>query len=429
VPRRLLAFTRHTPLPWEDGAGAYLFDVLSYLRARDWKIDLVWFTPHDHLRWQGLWTLPRSFTQVARLHVPGGWRLGRHCFFPAIYWLPFKARAAHRVKSLLPRRARRSPVSTAAAVAPPAPPRRWMDGPNAAERAFAEHCIRRLRPDAVLSNYAWIAPVVPARPRFRHLCLHPDVAWQRATLHARTTGEPPELTPAQEAAFLQHAAAVAAISAHDAAALQALLVDRPVLVAPKAVFPHPQPASDQPRLLFVGSGNAFNAEGLRWFLREVWPALHAARPDVTLSVCGTIDRAVAERPSAVSFHGPVADLSPHYAAAAVVIVPLLSATGLNIKLVDAAAHRRAIVTTPATLAGAPFLVPTVVAAENPAEFAAAILRLLTDSGERERLAERAFTAVQTHLGADRCYGPLAEWLERPTATGDQANQPAPALPR
>lgn len=413
-PRTILVLTRHTPLPWEDGAGAYVFDILAHLRDRGFRIHVAWLAPHDHLRWRGVWTLPADFARVARLHLPGALRLGRRQIFPSVYWLPFKARALHAIKRALTTLGLRVGHGRPAGnTAHRPPPTGWMAEPSAAERAFAATMIARLRPSAIIVNYAWLTPLfetIPADLSCRRVCIQSDVAWHRAAQQAELAGRIPEFTAATEARLLHPAATVVTISEADARELAALAPHADVVFAPKSVRPAPLPLARAPRLLFVGSGNGFNAAGLAWFLAEVWPLVRAARPEAELDVCGTVANAVRTRPAGVQFHGPVEDLDVHYRAAALVVVPLLQATGLNIKLVDAAARGRAILTTSATLAGAPFLAGSVATADTPAEFAAATLRLLGDFAARAELAERSLAVVRAHLAPAACYGHLAAAL-------------------
>ena len=411
--RSILFVTRHTPLPWEDGAGAYLHDLARFLAQSGFRVDVLWLAPHEDLRWQKIWRLPDAFDSSVRLRLPSAIRYGRHFLFPGMIWYPFKARALHRARQLLEKCgfswARRT--SPAAATLPPRP---WMSPPSAAELAIVETFARELQPDVILASYAWMCPIflLPALKDSRHACLTHDVAWKRAQLAAGP--ERPEVSREDEAAWLQSAGTLIAISESDALELRALVPSAQVLVAPKAceipAANSPVPTRASRRLLFVGSGNAFNVEGLGWFLREVWPQIHRAAPDCALDVCGSIAGAVSLRPEGVVFHGNVPDLAPYYRDATVVIVPLLRATGLNIKLADAAASGRAIVATSATLAGAPFLRDGVIAADSPAEFAAAIQLLLTDTGANAAVAARALAAVRTHLSPATCYGPLAAHL-------------------
>jgi succinoglycan biosynthesis protein ExoO len=416
-PRTILVLTRHTPLPWEDGAGAYLFSLIRHLHTEGFRVHLGWLAPHDHLRWQGVWTLPADFAAVATLHTPGGWRLGRRQFYPAIYWLPFKARLLHLLKHALQtvglRVGHRGVPGSALASSTPPQTRPWMDTPSAAESAFAAALVRRVRPETLIVNYAWLTPLFDTLPTGRpahRVCLHPDVAWHRAAIQAALDHAVPEITPETEASLLRRAGLVVGISETDAGELRQLVPTTDLVVAPKAVDPQPLPASAGERLLFVGSNNSFNVEGLAWFLREVWPLIRAARPAATLDVCGSIDHAVADRPAGACFHGAVPDLTACYAAAAVVVVPLRNATGLNIKLVDAAARGRAIVTTPATLAGAPFLAAEVAAEDSPAGFAAAVLHLLEEPAAAAEAGRRALVAVRERLSPAACYGAVVARL-------------------
>jgi succinoglycan biosynthesis protein ExoO len=281
-----------------------------------------------------------------------------------------------------------------------------------------EHQVRAQRPDIVIASYAWLCPVLrlPALRSVHRVCLTHDVAWHRAR-HAADEAGPgvlPAVTQADEAGWLRSAQTIIAISDADAAELRALTPAATVLVAPKACELRAEDPSDPdlaaPRLLFVGSGNIFNTAGLAWFLLEVWPRVRAAVPGTVLDVCGSIDRTVSLRPAGVVFHGGVPDLAPFYHAASVVVVPLLHASGLNIKLVDAAAAGRAIVASAVTLTGAPYLRDAVHSADSAVGFAAALELLLTDPFANNTAALAALAAVRAHLSPAPCYGPLAAQL-------------------
>lgn len=410
---RLLIVTRHTPLPWEDGAGAYLHDLARHLAKHGFRVEVLWLAPHEHLRWRKYWRLPDAFDSSVRLTLPGAIRCGRHYFFPGMIWYPLKAKALHRASRLLAAigftRPRRAPAVVSAE-------RPWMSPPSAGELAAVAHRVQAERPAVVIVSYAWMCPVfaLPALRGVRGACLTHDVAWHRAQLASITAGAPPAITRADETAWLQSAGTIIAIADADADEFHRLAPAATVLVAPKAcLIPTTVPAAPDlaaRRLLFVGSGNLFNVAGLDWFLREVWPLVVAALPGVRLDVCGSISLALTLRPAGVTFHGSVPDLAPFYRAATVVIVPLLQASGLNIKLVDAAAAGRAIVASTITLTGAPFLSGAVHTAGTAADFAAAVRLLLTDANANAQAAAAGLAAVRAHLSPAACYGPLAARL-------------------
>jgi glycosyltransferase involved in cell wall biosynthesis len=418
MSRRLLVITRHTPLPWEDGAGAYLFDLLAYLSAHGFDVTIAWTQPHDHLRWRGWWKLPSTFTQVAHLRAPGAWSVAGSLFFPAVYWQPFVARSKHAIKTMLSRfglfdrsgsharRQAQAPDRAASA------PRTWMSEPDASERAFIAEMIRDARPDVVLANYAWLLPAIPASFTGLRACVHADVAWQRAALSAPPDTKP-EFTPEVEAKLLSTADVIAAISATDATELARLAPRARVVLAPKSVAPAPLPPAPagSTRVLFVGSDNAFNAEGLAWFLASVWPFILRRVPAARLDLCGSIARALPKPlPAGVDDHGPVTDLAPFYREAAVVVVPLLRATGLNIKLVEAAGLGRAVVATETTLEGAPFLRDAVALADTASVFADSVVRLIQEPAARDSLSAQARAAVAGALSPKACYARLSAAL-------------------
>ncbi len=418
MSRRLLVITRHTPLPWEDGAGAYLFDLLAYLSAHGFEVTIAWTQPHDHLRWRGWWKPPSTFTRFVRLRAPGAWPVAGGLFFPAVYWQPFVARSKHAIKTTLIRfglfdrsgsRARRraqAPTQIASA------PRGWMAKPNAAERAFIAEMIRDARPDVVLANYAWLLPAIPASFTGLRACVHSDVAWQRAALSAPPDTKP-EFTPEVEAKLLSTADVIAAISATDATELARLAPRARVVLAPKSVAPAPLPPAPagSTRVLFVGSHNAFNVEGIAWFLASVWPFILRRVPAARLDLCGSIARALPKPlPTGVDDHGPVPDLAPFYREAAVVVVPLLRATGLNIKLVEAAGLGRAVVATETTLKGAPFLREAVALADTASVFADSVVHLIQEPASRDSLSAQARAAVAGALSPNACYARLSAEL-------------------
>lgn len=415
--RSILIVTRHTPLPWEDGAGSYLHDLARFLAHRGFQVDVLWLAPHDHLRWGKIWHLPAMFDRSVRLHLPEGIRSGRRFLFPNIVWLPFKANLLDRARRTLKsvglnprRRTARTPADAGPA------PRPWASPPTAGELSIVLRFAQNLRPHVVIANYAWMCPILdlPALQGARRVCLAHDVGWKRAVLSGTSAGVgvAPDFTRDDESAWLRRAEVVIAISEADAAELRALAPAAAVIVAPKALDARaPFAESDSQRLLFVGSGNAFNVEGLGWFLRHVWPLVRHEVPRATLDVCGSVGRVALPPGEGVAFHGIVDRLDPFYRRAAVAIVPLLRATGLNIKLIDAAAFGRAIVATPVTLVGAPFLRDAVVTAESAPEFAAAVIRLLGDTAARAAVAARLLAAVRANLAPDTCYGPLAALLD------------------
>ena len=115
-----------------------------------------------------------------------------------------------------------------------------------------------------------------------------------------------------------------------------------------AETPPAAPAASR-QLLFVGSlWYRPNAEGVNWFLAQVWPKVLQDEPGARLLLVGAAAPSVRARWTThprVQAPGFVDDLGAAYAASAAVVAPIHSGGGSNIKVAEALAHGRACITT------------------------------------------------------------------------------------
>ncbi|MFN0166489.1 MAG: glycosyltransferase [Bryobacteraceae bacterium] len=168
-----------------------------------------------------------------------------------------------------------------------------------------------------------------------------------------------------------------------------------------------RPAAREPdpaRLLFIGSfAHLPNVTAVDFFLREVWPLL-AAKAPVLHIIAGSRHRYFLDRyrdrvgvhlnQPGVEVEDFVADVRPAYERATIVVAPLLASAGTNIKIMEAMAMGKAIVSTPAGINGLDLAAGRdVVVASSAAEMAAAILTLLDHPGERRALERQARETV------------------------------------
>jgi glycosyltransferase involved in cell wall biosynthesis len=101
----------------------------------------------------------------------------------------------------------------------------------------------------------------------------------------------------------------------------------------------PLPTPPQPlRLLVLGSLRSLGrADGLRWFLREIWPQLRQRHPDAQLDVAGAAppaDIAARDSGDGVRIHGFVDDLEPLLARAHACAIPLFVGGGIRVKVIE-----------------------------------------------------------------------------------------------
>jgi len=174
----------------------------------------------------------------------------------------------------------------------------------------------------------------------------------------------------------------------------------------------PAPREPEPsRLLFIGAFQHLpNVTAIDYFLREVWPLLAGHSPVLHI-IAGARHRYFLDRyrdRAGVHLDQPglevedfVADVRSAYERAAVVVAPLLASAGTNIKIMEAMAMGKAIVSTPAGINGLD-LTPgrDVLVANSAGEMAAAIGELLQDPARRRELEREARASVECQFDWD-----------------------------
>jgi glycosyltransferase involved in cell wall biosynthesis len=172
-----------------------------------------------------------------------------------------------------------------------------------------------------------------------------------------------------------------------------------------------QPAPETPgqRLLFIGSFRHFpNVAAYRWFVEQVWPDLRARFPEMTLTVVAGPDhltcwqaftnRLAPEHDGRIRLLGFVEDVRPLYVEANVVIVPTTVSAGTNVKVLEAMAMERAVVSTPSGCAGLGLEHgKSVWVAATPGDFAEGVAQLAADPRKRGQIAQAARRIAEEHF--------------------------------
>ena len=135
-----------------------------------------------------------------------------------------------------------------------------------------------------------------------------------------------------------------------------------------------------------------NQEGVRWFLDKVWPLVHSRMPSLTLHLAGRRmpDDLLALQLPGVHMVGEVPDAMQFIASKQINVVPLLSGSGIRVKIVEAMAAGKAVVTTTCGAQGIPYVDGQhLLIADTPEQFAAQIERCVADPSMRLLLGTNA----------------------------------------
>jgi glycosyltransferase involved in cell wall biosynthesis len=135
-----------------------------------------------------------------------------------------------------------------------------------------------------------------------------------------------------------------------------------------------------------------NADGIRWFMQEVFPLVREQIPEATLTVVGKnppkdfLERA-SQEPRSIRVTGYVPDLTPYLEQAAIMVVPVRAGGGMRVRILEAFARAIPVITTTVGLEGI-YARPgeEVLIANSPSDFASAVVRLLRDEALQAKLA-------------------------------------------
>lgn len=219
---------------------------------------------------------------------------------------------------------------------------------------------------------------------------------------------------------------------HDAVQIVAAAPVRNDGVLPICGSPEDSPAiarrPDSRRVTFLGGLHyPPNAQGVLWFAEHAFPQVLAAQPDAILTVIGKQPpealRSLGIPARNLEITGYVDDPQPYLAETAAFVVPLLAGGGMRVKIIDGWSWGLPIVSTRIGAEGIDAVDGVnMLLADEPADFAAAVIALLADPAQNAKIAAggrrwavERYNWRTVYRGWDRIYGAT------PTATaGNQA---------
>ena len=178
----------------------------------------------------------------------------------------------------------------------------------------------------------------------------------------------------------------------------------PVIDLPFGVDPENHPLSiaevEFPSLFSLGSMNWIpNAEGIRWFLQNVWPDVHNQFPNLKYYLAGREMPGWMRHLSLpnVMVLGEVTDAKIFLASKAIMIVPLFSGSGIRIKIIEGMAAGKTIISTSLGAEGIRYTNhENILIANAPCEFFEMISICVADKALFAKIGKQARTLIETH---------------------------------
>jgi sugar transferase (PEP-CTERM/EpsH1 system associated) len=281
--------------------------------------------------------------------------------------------------------------------------------------------------DVILCDFMVAAGVIPwAWPTPKVLFTHNVEAaiWQR---HYKVASNPLwkaiswgewRKMEAAERHFLRLADRVLAVSETDRDAFARFVESGKLSVIPTGVdVDYFQPTSVEETLnslVFTGSMDWLpNEDAILYFVDAILPLIKRQFPDVSLEVVGRSPsrklQGLAETEKSLRLTGWVEDIRPFVARGSVCIVPLRIGGGTRLKIFEAMAMSKAIVSTSVGAEGLPVRHgEDILLADTPSDFAESVISLLRDANRRRCLGNAARTLVQENYS----WGKVAETFAR-----------------
>ncbi len=171
-------------------------------------------------------------------------------------------------------------------------------------------------------------------------------------------------------------------------------------------------------LVFTGSMDWLpNEDGMVYFVENILPIVRRSIPDVELTIVGRNPTrqlvSMSEADPKIKVTGRVDDIRPYVDRAAASIVPLRIGGGTRLKIYEAMAMARPVISTTVGAEGLPLTDgEDLFIADAPEDFAERIVRVLSNGQLASRMGDRARAVVCSRVGWSHAADRFAEICER-----------------
>ncbi len=276
--------------------------------------------------------------------------------------------------------------------------------------------VARVKPDAIVYGFSWVLPYASAAPGIPAIAdehnYDPQITLRMAALATGLERLKWQLyawlTDRAERRNLAPMRGIAACSIEDATIFRGIAPHADVEVVPNGVdtasFTPSAPGDD---VVMTGSFTYVpNIEGARRLAHRIWPLVRRQVPDAKLRLVGMkSDQTLKDlsRTPGVTIAGTVPDIRADLARARVAVAPLDIGGGTRIKILEAFAASRAVVSTRVGAEGLDVRDgENILLRDDDDGFAAAIVRLLRDVAEAKRLGDAGRALALERYDWSRC---------------------------
>ena len=140
-----------------------------------------------------------------------------------------------------------------------------------------------------------------------------------------------------------------------------------------------------------------NIEGMDWFLKEVWPKVHKRFPNIRFYLAGRNmpERYLKINRQNIQVLGEVESAVKFIESKGIMVAPILSGSGMRVKVVEGMAHGKAIVATPVAVEGiGPRHGKDIMVEADPDEFAERVIFLLQHKDIYDLLGKNAESFIK-----------------------------------
>lgn len=211
---------------------------------------------------------------------------------------------------------------------------------------------------------------------------------------------------------------VLSITETDAQTLREMGCRKPIAAVPFGIMAEGAPqVEEEPNTLFhIGSMDWMpNQEGIRWFLDKVWPSVHSRMPQLTLYLAGRKmpdDLMQLEMPG-VRVVGEVPDAMYFIASKQINVVPLLSGSGIRVKIIEAMSAGKTVIATSVGAEGIGYTDgKNLLIADTPQQFVEQIQRCVEDVDFCREVGRNAYALIAEEYGNQQLTRKVVDFYQK-----------------